>query len=62
VFGSLPRAIATFFKLHKYFIMKLGILFFGFRVNISPPSEDKEKDMRVSAFDESKHSFGKDNR
>jgi hypothetical protein len=42
--------------------MKLGILFFGFRVNISPPSEDKEKDMRVSAFDESKHSFGKDNR
>jgi hypothetical protein len=41
--------------------MNLEFLFLGYRVSISRPSEDKEKDMGVSAFDESKCSFVENN-
>jgi hypothetical protein len=42
--------------------MNLGILFFGYRVSISPSSKDKEKEMGESVFEEIKYSFGEDNK
>jgi hypothetical protein len=39
--------------------MNLGILFFGYRVSISPPSEDKGKEMGVSTFDETIPKMGR---